>query len=113
MLVELSIERIVRSPPSSATEGTWATAGRCPRSRQPQATSRPTSDDAGRVEVATTAEYVGVRDTKDRSGPTLAFTPPSVKCALEGIRNSEFGLQTVRHLAGSHGRPGTNQSGDA
>lgn len=33
---------------------------------------------------------VGLRDTKDRSGPMLTFSAPGWRTFLDGIRNGEF-----------------------
>jgi hypothetical protein len=53
------------------------------------------SDNGGAscVEVARNLpEVVGVRDSKDRSGPVLAFAPDAWAAFLGGIRNGEFDL---------------------
>ncbi|WP_019871140.1 DUF397 domain-containing protein [Salinispora oceanensis] len=38
-------------------------------------TSSHSGDEGACVEIATLPQAVGVRDSKDRSGPTLLFTP--------------------------------------
>lgn len=50
------------------------------------------SDDGGCVEVAKSEQYVAVRDTKDRGGPALVFTPHEWRVFLAGVRDSEFDL---------------------
>jgi hypothetical protein len=45
------------------------------------------------VEVATNLPgVVAVRDTKDRSGPVLAFTPAEWDAFTAGVRDGEFDL---------------------
>jgi hypothetical protein len=45
------------------------------------------------VEVATLDEgQVGVRDSKDRSGPVLRFTPDEWSAFVGGVKNGEFDL---------------------
>lgn len=45
------------------------------------------------VEVATNLPgMVAVRDSKDRSGPVLTFTPDEWTCFVAGTRNGEFDL---------------------
>lgn len=47
--------------------------------------------DGGCVEVAFLANgVVGVRDSKDRSGPKLAFTPKEWSTFLAGVNAGEF-----------------------
>lgn len=63
---------------------------------------RPQSDVAWRkssfsgngncVEVALTDHGIGVRDTKDREGPVLRFTPDEWVAFVAGVRNGEFDL---------------------
>lgn len=43
------------------------------------------------VEVATADALVGVRDSKDPTGPVLAFTPQEWSAFLAGVRRGEFG----------------------
>jgi predicted secreted Zn-dependent protease len=42
------------------------------------------------VEVATSDALVGVRDSKDPSGPVLAFAPEEWSAFLAGARHGEF-----------------------
>jgi hypothetical protein len=57
------------------------------------------------VEVATNLpEVVGVRDSKDRSGPVLAFAPDAWVAFLCGVRNGEFDLSLTRCQSRSHCR---------
>ncbi|WP_432925174.1 DUF397 domain-containing protein [Microbispora sp. CA-135349] len=43
------------------------------------------------VEVATNVPgLVAVRDSKDRSGPVLAFTPSEWSAFIAGVKNGEF-----------------------
>lgn len=44
------------------------------------------------VEVAILTQAVAVRDTKDRSGPTLIFTPAEWDAFLAGAKDGEFDL---------------------
>ncbi|MFF5209958.1 DUF397 domain-containing protein [Streptosporangium sp. NPDC000396] len=45
------------------------------------------------VEVATlNGGHVGVRDSKDRSGPVLVFTPDEWKAFVGGVKDGEFDL---------------------
>jgi len=46
----------------------------------------------GCIEVAMTADGVGMRDTKDRKGPVLLFTPDEWTAFVAGVRNGEFDL---------------------
>jgi hypothetical protein len=46
----------------------------------------------GCVEVAVGFEVVGVRDTKDRLGPVLRFTPEEWAAFVAGVRDGEFDL---------------------
>jgi hypothetical protein len=50
------------------------------------------SDGGGNcVEVAVAADgTIGVRDSKDRTGPVLAFTPGEWAAFLDGVRDGEF-----------------------
>jgi hypothetical protein len=45
------------------------------------------------VEVAIADRAVAVRDTKDRSGPVLLFTPAEWGAFVAGAKNGEFDLQ--------------------
>jgi Domain of unknown function (DUF397) len=42
------------------------------------------------VEVANTSAAVGVRDSKDRSGPILVFTRPQWQAFVDGVKIGEF-----------------------
>jgi len=42
------------------------------------------------VEVARMGEIIGVRDSKDPSGPILAFTLREFEAFLDGAHNGEF-----------------------
>jgi hypothetical protein len=45
------------------------------------------------VEVAITADAIGIRDSKDNGrGPVLAFTPDEWAAFLNGARKGEFDL---------------------
>jgi hypothetical protein len=44
------------------------------------------------VEVAVLDRAVAVRDTKDRSGPVLVFTPAEWGAFVAGAKNGEFDL---------------------
>jgi len=44
------------------------------------------------VEVRQVDRVVQVRDSKDRSGPVLSFTPTEWAAFLDGVREDEFGL---------------------
>ncbi|MGC5009459.1 DUF397 domain-containing protein [Streptosporangium sp. DT93] len=45
------------------------------------------------VEVAAlNGGHVGVRDSKDRSGPVLTFTPGEWSAFVAGVRDGEFDL---------------------
>jgi uncharacterized protein DUF397 len=46
----------------------------------------------GCVEVAMAADGVGLRDTKDREGPVLRFSPEEWDAFIAGVRNGEFDL---------------------
>jgi predicted secreted Zn-dependent protease len=48
------------------------------------------SGDGNCVEVAVTPAIVGVRDTKDRSGPILAFTPDIWSGFVAGVKAGDF-----------------------
>ena len=50
------------------------------------------SDGGGNcVEVAAATDgTVGVRDSKNQTGPVLAFTPAAWAAFLDGVRNGEF-----------------------
>ena len=44
------------------------------------------------VEVAVTPDVVGVRDSKDRSGPVLVFSPESWRAFVEAAKKGELDL---------------------
>ncbi|HEY2668875.1 MAG TPA: DUF397 domain-containing protein [Rugosimonospora sp.] len=44
------------------------------------------------VEVAILGDAVAVRDTKDRSGPVLVFTPAEWDAFVAGAKDGEFDL---------------------
>ena len=46
----------------------------------------------GCVEIAVAPGVVGVRDTKDREGPVLRFSPEEWGAFGAGVRNGEFDL---------------------
>lgn len=47
-------------------------------------------DSGGCVEVALSAERVGMRDSEDQDGPALWFTAGSWRAFLDGVRRDEF-----------------------
>jgi hypothetical protein len=51
------------------------------------------SSNANCVEVAVTDPAVAVRDTKDRQGPVLVFSPGEWRTFTAGVRNGEFDLR--------------------
>jgi hypothetical protein len=52
------------------------------------------SNGGGCVEVARNLPgVVAVRDSKDREGPALVFTPDEWRAFLDGVRAAEFGLR--------------------
>jgi hypothetical protein len=57
------------------------------------ATWRKSSRSGGQgncVEVAGTPIVIGVRDSKDRSGPVLVFTRSAWQVFVEGVRSGDF-----------------------
>jgi hypothetical protein len=48
------------------------------------------SNASGCVEVARVGGYIAVRDSKDRQGPALVFTPTEWHAFLQGVRDDEF-----------------------
>ncbi|MCG5211698.1 DUF397 domain-containing protein [Streptosporangium sp. KLBMP 9127] len=44
------------------------------------------------VEVAQAGTAIGVRDSKDPSGPVLAFTGPEWSAFVRGVKDGEFDL---------------------
>ena len=47
-------------------------------------------DSASCVEVAIGSERVAVRDSKDRNGPTLMFSPAEWSAFVAGVRAGDF-----------------------
>ena len=61
-------------------------------------TSSRSNDQGLCVEVATNLPgVVAVRDSKDRSGPVLAFTPSEWSAFIAGVKNGKFDCDTLRH----------------
>lgn len=54
--------------------------------------SRSNGNGAACVEVARTPEAIHVRDSKDRQGPVLTFTPAEWAAFLDGAVKGEFDL---------------------
>jgi hypothetical protein len=50
------------------------------------------SSNANCVEVRASADGVDVRDTKDREGPSLGFTPDEWRAFIAGAKAGEFDL---------------------
>jgi uncharacterized protein DUF397 len=50
------------------------------------------SGDGNCVEVAAVPEAVGVRDSKNRQGPVLAFTPNAWESFVDKVRQGSFDL---------------------
>jgi hypothetical protein len=48
------------------------------------------SSNSGCVEVAPAGDLVAVRDSKDRSGPVLFYTPVEWEAFLDGAKKGEF-----------------------
>ncbi len=46
----------------------------------------------GCVEIAVINGNIAVRDSKERKGPVLTFTPGEWKAFVGGVRNGEFDL---------------------
>jgi Domain of unknown function (DUF397) len=44
------------------------------------------------VEIALAADGVAVRDSKDRGGPALRFTPDEWRAFVAGVKGGEFDL---------------------
>jgi hypothetical protein len=42
------------------------------------------------VEIASVADRIAIRDSKDPDGPILVYTPTEFKAFLHGARNGEF-----------------------
>lgn len=55
--------------------------------------SRHSDTDQGCVETAFLPDgHVAVRDSKDRTGPTLVYTPREWRAFIAGAKNGEFDL---------------------
>lgn len=52
----------------------------------------PTSGDGDCVEVATLDGVIGVRDSKNTTGPVLEFTPSEWRAFVEGVALGSFDL---------------------
>jgi hypothetical protein len=50
------------------------------------------SSNANCVEVAVTDPAIAIRDTKDRQGPVLVFSPREWRAFTASVRNGEFDL---------------------
>lgn len=50
------------------------------------------SGDAGCVEVAITPDAIGVRDSKDQTGPVLAFNEHEWRTFIDAVKGGEFDL---------------------
>lgn len=48
------------------------------------------------VEVAFVDDHVAVRDSKNRSGPVVRFTPAEWNAFLSGVRDGEFDISASR-----------------
>jgi hypothetical protein len=48
------------------------------------------SGTSGCIEVAHVDGHVALRDSKDRQGPVLVFTPMEWRAFIEGVRDGEF-----------------------
>ncbi len=44
----------------------------------------------GCVEIAQVGGHIAVRDSKDREGPALVFTPVEWQAFLQGVKGGEF-----------------------
>ena len=45
------------------------------------------------VEVAVDDDFVAMRDSKDRSGPRLQFSPKEWQAFVDGVRDGQFDLR--------------------
>jgi hypothetical protein len=54
-----------------------------------------TSSSGGCVSVAYQDQLIGVRDTKNETGPVLEFTEHEWRCFLDGARSGEFDLKAM------------------
>jgi Domain of unknown function (DUF397) len=61
----------------------------------------------GCVEVGLVDGQIAVRDSKDRHGPVLMFTPHEWEAFLGGARDGEFELPLLQQPAGSAVTPAT------
>lgn len=61
----------------------------------------------GCVEVGVVDGQIAVRDSKDRQGPVLMFTPHEWEAFLGGARDGEFELPRLQQPAGSAVTPAT------
>jgi hypothetical protein len=50
------------------------------------------SSSSGCVEVTMAEDQIAVRDSKDRTGPTLLFSPPEWQAFIGAVREGEFKL---------------------
>jgi hypothetical protein len=55
-------------------------------------TSSRSNPEGDCVEVAVMPDQVGVRDSKDRSGPALVFTPSAWRAFVGDLQRGEFDL---------------------
>lgn len=53
--------------------------------------ARASADSGNCVEMRRVGGLVEVRDTKDRQGPSLKFTPEEFAAWVDGAREDEFG----------------------
>jgi hypothetical protein len=54
------------------------------------------SNENGCVEVAFVENRIAVRDSKNRRGPVLVFTPLEWEAFVEGVQDGEFNMPTNR-----------------
>lgn len=47
------------------------------------------------VEVAETPTAIGVRDSKDRSGPVLRYSPAQWSNFLDGVKHGDFNVPSA------------------
>jgi hypothetical protein len=52
--------------------------------------SRRSTDNSACVEIARSGDAVGVRDSKDPSGPVLVFTHPEFSVFLDALARGEY-----------------------
>jgi hypothetical protein len=53
------------------------------------------SSSGGCVEVAYQDDLIGIRDTKNSTGPVLEFTEHEWKCFLKGVGAGEFDVKAM------------------